>query len=93
MGGRSSADAYPAEMDSERGEEATALFCERLERDPGDLCGKYVGVVCGRIVAADHDFAAVVRELQRFEPDRSKHFVVLAGTPQPSVIYNFGLEG
>jgi len=92
MGGRSSSDAHPTERTSEGGDEATASVCERLEREPGDLRGKYVGVVRGRIVVADHDFAAVVRELQRFEPDRSKHFVVLAGTPQPSVIYSFGFE-
>lgn len=73
------------------GYEKSAKLCEQLEREPVEYRDKYVGIVRGRILVAADEFTAVIKQLQRFEPDRTQHFVVLAGRPQPSVIYNFGL--
>ena len=38
--------------------------------------------------AADVDFDVAIQRLRGVEPDRRKHFVVLAGAAQPSVIHN-----
>ena len=92
MGDDCSRDLQLAATAVDEDYEASAAICERLEREPGDLRGEYVGVVQGRIVIADHDFRAVAKKLQRVEPDRSRHSIVLAGSPQPSVIHNFRLE-
>jgi len=71
--------------------ETSAALCERLEQEPGEYEGKYVGIIRGRIVTSGEDFAAVVQHLQSVEPDRRQHFVAIAGRPQPAEIYNFGL--
>ena len=85
--GRTSERVSPEQ--SAEGYEVSVRVCERLEREPGDLRGKYVGIVRGQIIVAHDDFDTVIATLQRVEPDRDLHFVVLAGTVQPTVIYNF----
>lgn len=90
MKGRNHNQADGASL-AQKDHEKSASLCEELEQRPREYQGKYVGIIRGRIVLADEDFTAVVRHLQRIEPDRSQHFVVLAGWPQPAEILNFGL--
>ena len=72
--------------------EKSASLCEELEREPRAYRGKFVGVVRGSIVSVHEDFGEVVRRLVCVEPDRSQHFVALAGQTQPAEILNLGFS-
>ena len=81
--------SHEANVDADYRRSAEA--CELLERTPGEFRGKYVGIVRGQVVAADVDFDVAIQRLRGVEPDRRKHFVVLAGAAQPSVIHNLAV--